>query len=62
MQGKERAKYADEDWDFKGNTTLGNREKTCFDIKQKVIIKDIDEMIEKFDIKVHLWMTIEVSY
>jgi hypothetical protein len=33
MQGKERAKYADEDWDFKGNTTLGNREKTCFDIK-----------------------------
>lgn len=60
MKGVKRARYDEEDSTVKANT-LDGRPKIVMDLAQKVKIVSYDNIFSPFELRVHLWLEINVS-
>ena len=60
MKGVKRARYDEEDSNVKANT-LDGRPKIVMDLAQKVKIRSYEEVFSPFEIRVHLWLSINVG-
>ena len=60
MKGVKRARYDEDDSNVKANT-LDGRPKIVMDLAQKVKIVSYEEIFSPFELRVHLWLTINVS-
>jgi hypothetical protein len=60
MKGVKRARYDEEDSNVKANT-LDGRPKVVMDLAQKVKIVSYDNIFSPFELRVHLWLSINVS-
>ena len=59
MKGVKRARYDEDDSNVKANT-LDGRPKIVMDLAQKVKIVSYEDIFSPFELRVHLWLTINV--
>ena len=59
MKCVKRARYDEDDSNVKANT-LDGRPKIVMDLAQKVKIVSYEEIFSPFELRVHLWLTINV--
>jgi hypothetical protein len=59
MKGVKRARYDEDDSNVKANT-LDGRPKIVMDLAQKVKIVSYEDIFSPIELRVHLWLTINV--